>query len=327
LEPVAVGGVTVTSATVHNPSQIAQKGLRLPGTDGNAQRVWVRRAGEVIPEVVGPVDELSEGTIPFEPPEKCPRCGSSLNQDGLVWRCSRGRDCGIEEGIRYAVGRDTLDLDGMGDKIVRSLIESGTVSSVADLFSLDMVNLLTVDRLGERNAAKILDSIEEARSLPLSRVFCALGVAMTGRSMSRRLAKHFGTFESLRRATVEELTEVEGVGPERALAIRSELDALSPVVDRLIAMGVGLAESAEPVVGAPLAGQTVVVSGSVPGMSRNAANEAVERLGGKSSGSISAKTTLAVIGEGAGQKAEKAEGLGIKIMPADEFAALVATSA
>jgi DNA ligase (NAD+) len=326
LTPVSVGGATISSATVHNASQIAAKGLRLPGAKGVAQKVWVRRAGEVIPEVVGPVNKETKGTKAFVAPTVCPRCGSALDTSGLVWRCVRGRACGIEEGLIYAVSRDCLDIDGAGAEIVRSLVNSGKLSDVADLFELKLADLLEVDRLGEKNAAKILASVERARALPLSKVFCALGVNMTGRSMSRRLARHFETMEALVAASPDELCEVEGVGPERAGAIKAELVALSDVIARLMAAGIGLSEGAVVAEGAPLEGEKVVVSGSVPGLSRSQAQEAVERLGGKSSSAVSASTTLLVAGEGAGSKVAKAEALGVRVMSAEDFAALVARS-
>jgi len=327
LKPVSVGGATISSATVHNPSQIAAKGLRVPKEAGGPhQQVWVRRAGEVIPEVVGPVSSDTTGTVPFPAPKVCPRCGGGLDKSGLIWRCKRGRACGMEEGLSYAVSRDCLDVEGCGPEVVAGLVAGGKLADVADLFELSMDDLLSVDRLGEKNATKILASIERARSLPLSKVFCSLGVNMTGRSMSRRLARHFGTMEALRSATKEQLCDVEGVGPERAAAIIEEMATLKPVIDRLIAAGIGLTENAVLAAGAPLAGQKVVVSGTVPGMSRSQAQEAVERLGGKSSGSVSSSTTLLVAGEGAGTKVAKAESLGIKVMSAEDFAALVSAS-
>lgn len=325
LAPVAVGGVTVVAATVHNPSEIAKKGLRLPVGKGKPQRVWVRRAGDVIPEIVGPADDNVKGTAPYVPPDKCPRCAGALDKSGLIWRCALGRACAIDAGIRYAVSRDCLDL-AFADKTVSTLVGSGRVTNVADLFTLTVDDLLAIERMGEKNATKIVESIEHARQLPLSRVFCSLGVALTGRSMSRRLAAYFETLAALRAATPEEFMEVEGVGPERAYSISEELIELAPVLDRLGAMGVGLVEPKTTAISAPLAGETVVVTGVVPGMSRTEAQAAAEKLGAKSSASVSPKTTLVVAGEGAGSKLAKAEALGVKIMTAEDFAELVATS-
>lgn len=327
LAPVSVGGATVTYATLHNASQIAAKALRLP-IYGSAvhQRVIVRRAGEVIPEVVGPANDTTDGTEPFAPPERCPRCGSELDRSGQNWRCVRGRKCYVEAGIRYAVGRDCLDIDGMGDKVVAALVTSGRVEDVADLFTLELDDLVSIERMGEKNASKILASIERARALPLSRVFCALGIKLTGRRMSRRLARHFSTMAALRAASAEALAEVEGVGPVRARTILAEMAEIGDVLDRLEDMGIGIAEPHDAVEDAPLAGKKVVVSGVVSGLSRNEANEWVERLGGKSSGSVSKSTDLLVAGEGAGSKLAKAQSLGVEVMAAEAFAALVAAS-
>jgi DNA ligase (NAD+) len=324
LAPVAVGGVTVVSATVHNPSEIAKKGLRLPVGKGKPQRVWVRRAGDVIPEVVGPVDDNIKGTAPYAPPGTCPRCAGALDKSGLIWRCARGRACAIDAGIRYAVERDCLDL-AFADRTVSALVESGRVADVADLFTLTVDDLLAIERMGEKNAAKIVESIDRARQLPLSRIFCSLGITMTGRSMSRRLAGHFGTLKALRNATVEDFMAVDGVGTERAASIIDELTELAPVLDRLEKMGVGLIEPKSTTTVTPLKGEIVVVSGVVPGLSRTEAQAMVERLGGKSSSSVSAKTTLLVAGEGAGSKLAKAESLGVRIMTAEDFAELIAS--
>lgn len=317
--PVFVGGATITSVTVHNPSQIATKGLRLP-VDGQAQQVYVRRAGDVIPEIVGPVEGDTNGAT-FVPPVVCPRCGNALDKTNLVWRCSMGVACAVEAGIQYAVSRDNLDIDGMGERIVHSLVASGHVSDVADLFSLDLAALLTVDRLGASNARKILQGIERARALPMHRVLSALGIPMTGRSMSRRLARHFGSMPALCAASIDALREVESVETDRARSIREGLDRLGSVLDRLAALGIGQVENTQ-VASSELTGLTVVVSGSVPGMTRTQAQELVERLGGRASSSISANTSLLVAGPGAGSKVAKAQSLGVRVMSAEDFAAL-----
>lgn len=317
--PVFVGGATISSVTVHNPSQIAAKGLRVPN-GAAAQRVYVRRAGDVTPEIVGPVEGDTSGT-PYDPPTECPRCGGHLDKSNLVWRCEAGVACAVDAGIQYAVARDNLDIDGMGERIVHALVTSGRIANVADLFTLDMEALLTVDRLGESNAAKILESIERARALPMHRVLSSLGIPMTGRRMSRRLARHFGTMPALWDADIESLRQVEGVETDRAASIRDGLDRLAPVLDRLAEMGIGQVEMTE-TVSSELSGLTVVVSGSVPGMTRTQAQELVERLGGRASSSISAKTSLLVAGDGAGTKLAKAQSLGVRIMSAEDFAAL-----
>jgi len=348
--PVAVVGVTVESATVHNVSEIARKGFRLPGPDGTAQRVVVRRAGEVIPEIVGVADASpgEDQTQPFVPPTQCPN-GHELDTTGIIWKCVQGRACGAAAGIRYAVSRDCLDIEGMGDQIVDALVASGAVSTVADLFELDMAQLLAVPRLGESNVTKILAQVDAARHLPLARIVTALGIRGTGRAMSRRIAARFGTMRALRAATVEQMAEVEGLGTIKAPNIVAELAELAPVLDRLAELGVEAAANSSARNGAvippssvegevlaspvgtapstyPLAGMSVCVTGAMTGalagMSRNGVNELIESLGGRAASSVSAKTDLLLTDDpesGTG-KAKKARELGVEIISPDEFA-------
>ncbi|RKR86168.1 DNA ligase (NAD+) [Micromonospora pisi] len=346
LAPVQVGGVVVTSATLHNFEDLVRRNVRAGDT------VFVRRAGEVIPEVTGAkLDERPADSVPFEPPALCPRCGGEIDRSQKRWRCTLGRACGAAESLAYFAARDSMDIEGVGDKIINAVVAAGLVTDPADLYDLDVATLAKLERMGETSATKLVANIERSKAQPLSRVLTGLGVRMTGRSMSRRLARHFGEMAALRQADVEQLQEVEGVGPERAVTIAAELLDLSPVIDKLVARGVNMIEPGlparvvpgpsvdtstgpDPVVGAPLplrrpdgTPMTVVVTGSVPGLSRNEGNEAVERLGGKSSGSVSKRTDLVVVGAGAGSKAAKAEELGVRIVPADLFAEVLAAHA
>lgn len=326
--PTFVAGTTITYATLHNPEDIVRKGFLL------YDKVTVHRAGEVIPRLEAPVVNLRTGDeVPIEVPQTCPRCGGEIDRSQARWRCARGRYCGLAESIRYAVSRDCLDIEGMGDKVVTQLVDKQLVGDVADLFTLTRAQLLSLDRMGETSVDKLLEQLDGAKSRPLSRVFCSLGVRMTGRSMSRRLARHFGSMDALVAAGVAELEAVDGVGPERASTIVDELTDIGPVIAKLAAAGVNLLEptttatadsSAAGGSGQPFAGLTVVVSGTVPGLSRNEANEWVEKLGGKSSGSVSKNTSLLVAGDGAGSKVTKAESLNVKVMPAEEFAKVTA---
>jgi DNA ligase (NAD+) len=330
LAPVDVGGVTVSAASVHNPSVIVTKGLRLRDPASKApkyQNVWVHRAGDVIPEITAPVDDSTDGTLAFVAPVVCPRCGGDLDTAGKIWRCLRGRACALQEVLAYAVSRDCLDIEGLGSSIVEGLIANGSVAKVTDLFELDEATLTGVDRLGEKVALKILANVERARSLPMNRVFCSLGVTMTGRSMSRRLATSFGTMRALRDASTERLQAVEAVGPERAASIQSEMALLSDDLDYLEAHNIGQTEpvAAAPSSGTlPLSGQTWVVTGSMTGAlsgkSRNEVHEFLESLGAKTSGSVSKTTTVLLVGEKAGSKADKAKGLGVTVMTEAEFA-------
>ncbi|BCB91163.1 NAD-dependent DNA ligase LigA [Phytohabitans suffuscus] len=327
LEPVQVGGVIVTSATLHNFEDLVRRNVRAGDT------VFVRRAGDVIPEVTGAqLDLRPAGSVPFEPPATCPRCDGEIDRSQKRWRCTRGRACGAGIALEYYVARTSMDIEGLGDRILRAVVDAGLVTDPADLYDLDVPTLAALERLGEVSATKLVTNIQGSRQRPLSRVLTALGVRMTGRSMSRRLAGHFGTMEALLAASVDELQRVDGVGPERAVTIAAELVELAPLIAKLAAKGVNMTEPVEVVTSTaalPLqrpdsTPMTVVVTGAVPGLTRDEGNAAVERLGGRSSGSVSKKTDLVVVGEGAGSKAAKAEQLGIRVLPADRFAALLA---
>lgn len=333
LDPVQVGGVVVISATLHNFDDLVRRDVRIGDT------VFVRRAGEVIPEITGAkLDERPAEAQPFTPPAVCPRCGGDIDRSQKRWRCTKGRACGAAESLRYYAARDSMDIEGLGDKIVAGLVAGGLVTDPADLYDLDVATLSGLERLGRASAGKLVDNIAASRTQPLARVLTGLGVRMTGRSMSRRLARHFGTMQALCAATVEQLQEVDGVGPERATVIAAELAELAPVIAKLVERGVNMtepsataagkdtetsAEAVRPPLRGPDGPLTVVVTGSVPGLTRTEGNEAVETLGGKSSSSVSQRTDLVVIGAGAGSKAQKAEALKLRTMTAETFAQLL----
>lgn len=237
LEPVVLDGSRVGFATLHNPADIARRGLLL------GDRVMVHKAGDVIPRIEAPVVHLRTGEEkPIEPPTVCPGCGSEIDKSGERWRCVRGRACNLVPSIRYAAGRDQLDIEGLGEKLVVQIVEAGLVSDVADLFTLTRAQLLGLERMGELSVDKLLANIEQAKAKPLNRVFCALGVLGTGRSMSRRIARHFGTMDAVRAAGTAGLEEVEGFGPERAPLVAAEIEDLAPVIDKLVALGVNMTE-------------------------------------------------------------------------------------
>lgn len=326
IDPVFVAGTTVTYATLHNADDIKRKDLRIGDT------VLVKRAGEVIPRIEAPIVEKRDGTeTVVEAPATCPRCDGAIVTDDIVWRCSRGRACGTGEAIRYATSRDCLDIEGMGEKLVEQLVAGGRVKDVADLFTLTVEDLAGLERMGETSARKVVEQIEIARTRPLSRVFCALGVRMTGRSMSRRLARHFTNMDALRNAGTETLCTVEGVGPERAAVIVEELAELADVIDRLAALGVNMREPIAAETAAAdadgVAGKTFVVTGAMngrlEGFSRNDVHARIEAAGGKTSGSVSTKTDYLVTGDSGGSKVEKARALGVATITPDELAELL----
>ncbi|MFD8598331.1 NAD-dependent DNA ligase LigA [Kitasatospora sp. NPDC059646] len=336
LEPVVIDGVTVTYATLHNPADITRRDLML------GDLCYVFRAGDVIPRVEAPLADRRDGTqAPIVFPAACPRCGDEIDTSEQRWRCVRGRNCQAVASVIYAAGRDQLDIEGLGGTRAVQLVESGLVSDIADLFTLTREQLLALDRMGETSTDNLLAAIETARSQPLNRVFCALGVRGTGRTMSRRIAAHFGSLAAIRAADAEALAEVPGIGTEKARVVAAELLELAPLLDKLTAQQVGTqvtepqrpaaaGEAAAAAAGeaGPLAGEAVVVTGSMTGplaaLSRNEMNELVERAGGKASSSVSKRTTLLVAGEKAGSKRTKAEELGIRILTPEDFAALLA---
>ncbi|MFH8776161.1 MULTISPECIES: NAD-dependent DNA ligase LigA [unclassified Streptomyces] len=341
LEPVVIDGSTITYATLHNPADITRRDLRL------GDRVMVHRAGDVIPRIEAPVAHLRTGdeqSIAF--PETCPRCGSAIDRSEERWRCAQGRNCHLVASLSYAAGRDQLDIEGLGATRVVQLVDGGLVTDLADVFALTRGQLLGLERMGETSTENLLAAIAKAKQQPLSRVLCALGVRGTGRSMSRRIARHFATMDAIRAADVDAMQQVEGIGSEKASSIVAELVELAPLIDKLAATGVTMTEpgaappaaavdagtvDGEPAAaadGGPLAGMTVVVTGAMTGaleeLSRNEMNELIERAGGRSSSSVSKKTTLVVAGNGAGSKRAKAEQLGIRLAAPDEFASLIA---
>ncbi|MFJ6080828.1 NAD-dependent DNA ligase LigA [Streptomyces sp. NPDC092369] len=351
LEPVEIDGATITYATLHNPADITRRDLRL------GDHVMVHRAGDVIPRIEAPVAHLRTGDEqPIAFPEVCPRCGAGIDTSEQRWRCENGRNCHLVAALSYAAGRDQLDIEGLGHTRVVQLVDAGLVTDLADLFALTREQLLDLERMGETSTDNLLAGIAAAKAQPLSRVLCALGIRGTGRSMSRRIARYFATMDHIRAADAEAMQRVDGIGTEKAPSIVAEVAELAPLIDKLAAAGVnmtepgatppaaedaetdagsdsegagsaGQAETAEPA-GGPLAGMTVVVTGAMTGplekLSRNQMNELVERAGGRSSSSVSKKTTLVVAGEGAGSKRTKAETLGVRLATPDEFAALVA---
>ncbi|GGT78999.1 DNA ligase 2 [Streptomyces lateritius] len=340
LEPVEIDGSTVTYATLHNPADITRRDLRL------GDHVMVYKAGDIIPRIEAPVAHLRTGEEqPIAYPEACPQCGSEIDRSEQRWRCVRGRDCHLVASLSYAVGRDQLDIEGLGTSRIVQLVDAALVTDLADLFALTREQLLGLERMGETSADNLLAAIDTARARPLSRVLCALGVRGTGRSMSRRIARHFATMDAIRAADAEAVQRVEGIGAEKAPVIVAELAELGPVVDKLVAAGVNMTEpgatpppppgaetaaSADASAGAqagPLAGLAVVVTGAMTGpleaLSRNQMNELIERAGGRSSSSVSRRTGLVVAGEKAGSKRTKAEELGVRLVDPAEFATLL----
>jgi DNA ligase (NAD+) len=343
LEPVFVGGSTVGVATLHNEDQVAAKDVR-PG-----DLVIVRKAGDVIPEVVGPVTDLRTGTErAFEFPTVCPACGTPLAREdgGVDWRCPNTRACPaqLRERLFHLAGRGALDIEVLGYEAVVALLDSGLVTDEGDIFSLTEEMLATVPFFVNKqggltvNAAKLLGKLDEARTRPLWRVLVALSIRHAGPTAARVLAVQFGSLDAIAAASAEELAAAEGVGPKIAASIIEwfGVDWHVAIVDKWRAAGVRLAipdwvpppppapaEAAAADPSQPLAGVTVVVTGALEGFSRDAAGEAVQALGGKVSASVSKKTGFLVAGDKPGSKYDKALSLGVPVLDEAGFRVLL----
>ncbi|MER5967121.1 NAD-dependent DNA ligase LigA [Streptomyces sp. NPDC002057] len=329
LAPVEIDGSTVTRATLHNPADIRRRDLHLGDT------VTVYKAGDIIPRVQAAVVRLRPaGATPVPLPEACPRCGGEINATQERWRCAQGTACALPALIEYAAGREMLDIDGLGRTYVAALVESGDVRDIADLFTLT-IEQLTAASGSSKRAVKLAEQIEAARTRPLNRVFCALGVLGTGRSMSRRIARHFGTMDAIRGADAAGMQDVEGIGPEKAPVVVEQVAALAPVIDKLIEAGVNMTEpepaSAGPG-GGPLEGKVVVVTGKMAGpldgFGRSEMNALIEKAGGRAGSSVNARTSILVAAPSANgrpsSKAVKAAELGVEVLTPEAFAELVA---
>lgn len=322
LQPVFVGGVTVSNATLHNADEIERLGVRI----GDA--VIVRRAGDVIPQVVSVIAEKRPAdarTIVF--PSVCPVCGSAIErvEGEAVARCSGGISCPAQskQAIRHFASRKAMDIEGLGDKLVDQLVDAGLLNTIADIFTLQVEPLAALERMGEKSATNLIAAIEQSKTTTLPRFLYALGIREVGEATAQALAQAFGDLASLRHASEAQLTEVDDIGPVVASHIVAFFanDNNEQIIERLLAAGIHW-----PVVvrrdqqDLPLAGKTVVLTGELSSMSRAEAKERLQHLGAKVTGSVSAKTDMVVAGASAGSKLTKAQSLGIQVL--DEQALL-----
>jgi DNA ligase (NAD+) len=324
LEPAFVGGVTVSNATLHNMDELERKDVRVGDT------VVIRRAGDVIPEVVRVVPERRPEPAPPLTilPAHCPVCGSPVVREGeqAVARCSGGRFCPAQrkEEVRHFASRRALDIQGLGDKIVDQLVEKDWVRTPADLFGLDAEKLQTMERMGEKSAQKLCAAIGAAKLTTLSRFLYGLGIRDVGEATAIALAQHFRGIAPLRAASEDEIQRVPDVGPVVAKQVTAYLRSPDNIdlLDRLMAAGIHWPDVAAPSGGA-LSGKTFVLTGTLTGMTREAAADAIVARGGKVSGSVSKKTSYVVAGAEAGSKLAKAEKLGVPLLDEAAFLALL----
>jgi DNA ligase (NAD+) len=313
LEPVGVGGVTVSRATLHNEEDINRKDIR------EGDRVIVQRAGDVIPQIVGPAGPHAKGTKPFRMPKKCPLCGANVvKPEGEAMHRCPNRACpsrGLETLNNWVMA--AADIDGVGEQLVRRLWDLGLVRSLPDLYRLTKEQLLELDGFQERSASNVASAIEASKAVPFSRVLFGLNIPDVGWVTAQNLARHFGEVDDLAAASQEEIQEVEGIGPERAEAIAEWFrdDDNLKLVAELEELGLRFeAGSEERPVEGPLTGSVYVITGTLEGFSRDEARKALEAKGAKVGDSVSKKTTGVVVGESPGSKLAKAEQLGVPVL-------------
>ncbi|HET9390269.1 MAG TPA: NAD-dependent DNA ligase LigA [Steroidobacteraceae bacterium] len=330
LEPVFVGGVTVSNVTLHNMDEVERKDVRVGDT------VIVRRAGDVIPEVVSVVAERrpknSDGVDMAAKvllPERCPVCNSKvIRVEGeAVARCTGGFTCRAQrqEALRHFASRRAMDIEGLGDKLVEQLVERELVQSPADLYTLGVEQLTDLERMGDKSAANLVDAIAKSKHTTLPRLLFALGIRDVGEATALALAQHFGNLDPLLKASEEEIQRVPDVGPVVAAHVAAffAMPEHRKVIQRLRDEGVVWSEVSRSRGGRKLDGQTVVITGTLQGMSREQAQEALMALGAKVSGSISRKTSFLVAGAEPGSKLRKAEDLGVRILDEAQLMALL----
>jgi len=322
VEPVRLAGTTVTNATLHNQDYIAEKDIRIGDT------VLVRKAGEIIPEIVSVVKEMRpDGTSDYVMPQSCPVCGAPVARDdeGAAVRCT-GAQCPAQR-LRHLVhfaSRDAMDIEGLGPAVVLALTESGLADNPAELYSLTVQDVAQLTRMGQKSAENLIAAIEASKRRDLSRLLYSFGIRQVGQKAAKVLSARFGTLEALRGASFEELTKVPDIG---AVTAQNLLDWLhSPqgisLMNALIMAGINTASTLKPA-GDSLSGKTFVLTGELNGFTRKEAGERIEALGGTVSSSVSQKTDYVVAGESAGSKLKKANDLGVPVLSEEEFAALL----
>ena len=322
VEPVRLAGTTVTNATLHNQDFISEKDIRIGDT------VCIRKAGEIIPEVLRVVPEKRPSwAVPYFLPDTCPVCGAPVHRDpdGAALRCT-GAECPAQllRNLTHFASKDAMDIDGLGPNLVKALVEEGLVRSAADLYSLDADRVAKLERMGAKSAENLIRAIDASRQQGMARLIYALGIRQVGVSASRTLAARYGSMDALEKADGEELQQIDDIGPVTAAYITEWFSQEQSVhlIRRLREAGVDM-ESRETVVDRRFNGMTFVLTGTLSTMGRDAAKAAIEQRGGKAASSVSKKTTVVVAGENAGSKLDKAQELGIRIIDEHEFLSMI----
>lgn len=323
LEPVTVAGSVVRRATLHNMDYIREKGIKI------GDYVYVRKAGDIIPEITKvAVDERDGSERDFVMPTHCPECGAPIEREEgeAVYRCT-GSNCPaqLQRNLEHYASRNAMDIEGLGPAVIEQLTESGLLHSAADLYTLTQEQLVRLERFGAKSAQNLLAAIEASKSQDLSRVLFALGIRLNGQRSSQILARTFGSMECLMRQSAESLSDIRDIGEKTAAYVYDYFQNSHnrELIDRLAALGVNMTHREAAAATDKLAGKKFVITGKFEGISRNELTELVEKNGGSVSGSVSKKTDYLIVGEDAGSKLEKAQALGVPILSADEFYAVL----
>jgi DNA ligase (NAD+) len=322
LEPVQVGGVTVSNATLHNQDEIDEKDVRV------GDWVFVRRAGDVIPEVVAPIKELRRGPLKkFKMPANCPVCGTKVvrPEGEAVTRCPNSAcDAQVKERIRHFTSRDAMDIEGMGEKLVVQLVDEGLISTPPDIYSLRKEDLVALERMAEKSADNLIAAIARSKSTTMPRFIFALGIRNVGTTIAEILAENFSTVDALFEAPERTLAGIYGVGPVIASEIVSYASNQDNrrMVERLLAAGITFPRKAA-ARSREFEGQTFVFTGALTRLTRGQAEAEVKKRGGKATSSVSKRTTYVVAGENAGSKLERARGLGVEVIDEDTFLTMI----
>ncbi len=329
LEPVFVGGTTVSNATLHNLFELRRKGVRMGDT------VIVRRAGDVIPEVVGRIERPRAAYVPnFRMPRQCPVCGSAVQRErgGIDHRCTGGLFCAAQrkQALLHFAGRRAMDIEGLGDKLVDQLVDGAIVRTLPELYKLGVAKLAALERMADKSAANLVAALDKSKHTTLPRFLYALGIRQVGEATAKDLAAHFGSIDRVMDASLEELLEINDVGPVVAQSIRTFFDQPHnrEVVEQLRAAGIvwdehqGVTPTPK-----PLTGLTVVLTGTLPSLTRDQARAMLEEAGAKVAGSVSKKTAYVVAGKDAGSKLDKARELGVPTLDEAGLLKLLAATA
>ncbi|HEY7574513.1 MAG TPA: NAD-dependent DNA ligase LigA [Thermoanaerobaculia bacterium] len=322
-DPIQLGGTTVKRATLHNYEDLARKDVRVGDT------VVVEKGGDVIPKVVRVLlEKRPADAVPFEMPEKCPACGDPIvREEGEVaFRCvNPACPAVVREALRHFCSRRAMKIEGLGDRLIDQLVGAGLLTDVASIYDLKAETLAGLERWGEKSAANLLEEIAASRDNDLSRLVFALGIRHVGEKAARSLARRFGSLDALAAASGEELQGVEEIGPNTAAAVQAWFShpRHKELVEKLRRHGLRLTETAAGAAGGPLSGKTVVLTGTLPGISRESATALLEQAGARVSGSVSKKTDFVVAGEAAGSKLERAKSLGVRVVTWEEMAGLL----